>query len=118
MISSKFSKKLAGGLLVLLDPSSVADVALLTRTEWTLAWPGHCFRGKMGQSITNRETIKTSFSVRRRLRPEDQDGPPAPACCSCSPPPLAAVLGGIVWKIILRGAEQHGPTDQHDWYQG
>ena len=36
MISSKFSKKLAGGLLVLLDPSSVADVALLTRTEWTL----------------------------------------------------------------------------------
>ena len=54
---SKFSKKLAGGPVVLLDLSSVADVALLTRTDWTVD-SGHCFRGKIRPSITN---IKTSF---------------------------------------------------------
>ena len=33
---SKFSKKLAGGVVVLLDPSSGADVAQLTRIDWTV----------------------------------------------------------------------------------
>ena len=43
MISnSKFKEARWRSCVVLSDLSSVADVALLTRTEWT----GHCFRGK------------------------------------------------------------------------